>query len=127
AIIDDFKKRLSNPSPDYPKWLILIPDVAATAMASGLSEADFKQLLVEGSQHGVTLLLIGTYQDLVSNTYDTFVKLANQMVEQVFLGMRISDQNHTRYPYINNEPALRPNQGYILHPEGYELIQLLEL
>ncbi|HEM6099534.1 TPA: type VII secretion protein EssC [Streptococcus suis] len=127
AIIDDFKKRLSNPSPDYPKWLILIPDVAATAMASGLSEADFKQLLVEGSQHGVTLLLIGTYQDLVSNTYDTFVKLANQMVEQVFLGMRISDQNHTRYPYINNEPALRPNQGYILHPEGYEFIQLLEL
>ncbi|MDG3131462.1 type VII secretion protein EssC [Streptococcus suis] len=127
SIIDDFKKRLAEPNPNYPKWLILIPDLAATAMASGISEADFKELLIEGSQHGVTVLLIGTYQDLVSNTYDNYVKLANQMVEQVFLGMRISDQNHTRYPYINNEPSLRANQGYILHPEGYEFIQLLEI
>lgn len=127
VIIEDFKKRVEEPSDDYPKWLVLIPDLAATAMASGISEADFKQLLVEGSRHGVTVLLIGTYQDLVSNTYDHFVKLANQLVEQVFLGMRISDQNHTRYPYINNEPSLRPNQGYILHPEGYEFIQLLEI
>ncbi|MGT2743027.1 type VII secretion protein EssC [Streptococcus plurextorum] len=127
AIIEDFKKRVATPNPDYPKWLVLIPDLAATAMAAGISEADFRQLLDEGSQHGVTLLLMGTYQDLISNTYDSYVKLANQMVEQVFLGMRISDQNHTRYPYINNEPSLRPNQGYILHPEGYDFIQLLEV
>jgi len=127
AIIEDFKQGLDNPSPDYPKWLLLIPDVAATAMAAGMSEAQFKELLVEGSRHGVILLLIGSYQDLVSNTYDSFVKLVNQLVEQVFLGMRISDQSHTRYPYINNEPGLRPNQGYILHPEGYEFVQLLEI
>lgn len=127
AILDDFKKRIATPNPDYPKWLIIIPDVAATAMAAGVSEADFKQLLVEGSQHGVTVILIGTYQDLISNTYDNFVKLSVQLVEQVFLGVRISDQTHTRYPYMNNEPSLRPNQGYILHPEGYEFVQLLEI
>ncbi|HEL1550179.1 TPA: type VII secretion protein EssC [Streptococcus suis] len=127
TILEDLRKRVAEPNPDYPKWLIVIPDLAATVMAAGISESDLKLLLVEGSQHGVTVLLIGTYQDLVSNTYDSFVKLANQLVEQVFLGVRISDQNHTRYPYINNEPALRPNQGYILHPEGYEFIQLLEI
>lgn len=127
TIVDDFKERVAKPSEEYQKWLILIPDVAATATASGISEADFRQLLVEGSRYGVTLLLIGTYQDLVANTYDNFVKLTNQMVEQVFLGMRISDQDHTRYPYINNERSLRPNQGYILYPESYEFIQLLEI
>lgn len=41
--------------------------------------------------------------------------------------MRISDQSHTRYAYISNEPSLRPTQGYILYPEGYDFIQLLEI
>ena len=107
--------------------MILIPDLAATAMAAGVSELDFKQLLSEGAQYGVTLVFIGAYQDLVANNYDTFVKLANQLVDQVFLGVRISDQDHTRYPYIINEPALKPNQGYIIYPDRYESIQLLEI
>ena len=127
TILEDFKKRVAFPNQDYPKWLILIPDLAATAMAAGVSELDFKQLLSEGAQYGVTLLFIGAYQDLVANNYDTFVKLANQLVDQVFLGVRISDQDHTRYPYITNEPALKPNQGYILYPDRYESIQLLEI
>ena len=57
-------------------------------MAAGVSELDFKQLLSEGTQYGVTLLFIGAYQDLVANNYDNFVKLVNQLVEQVFLGVR---------------------------------------
>ncbi|SUN45466.1 FtsK/SpoIIIE family protein putative secretion system component EssC/YukA [Streptococcus equi subsp. equi] len=105
----------------------MIPDIAATALAAGISEEDFKQLVTEGSQYGVTLIFVGAYQDLVNNTYDNFVKLANQLIEQVFLGMRISDQSHTRYAYISNEPSLRPTQGYILYPEGYDFIQLLEI
>ena len=48
----------------------------------------------------MTLVFAGAYQDLVTNQYDNFVKLVNQLVEQVFLGVRISDQDHTRYPYI---------------------------
>ena len=127
TILEDFKKRVASPSQDYPKWLILIPDIAATAMAAGVSELDFKQLISEGAQYGVTLLFIGAYQDLVANNYDNFVKLVNQLVEQVFLGVRISDQDHTRYPYITNEPALKPNQGYILYPDHYESVQLLEI
>lgn len=125
-IIEDLNKRIEDPKPDYPKWLVIIPNIAATAMAGGISELDFKLLITEGSKHGVTPLFVGSYQDLVNNTYDDFVKLANQLVEQVFLGVRITDQNHTRYPYITNEPTLRPTQGYILHPEYYEFIQLME-
>ena len=127
TILEDFKKRVASPSQDYPKWLILIPDIAATAMAAGMNEADFKELLTEGPRYGVTLVFVGAYQDLVTNQYDNFVKLVNQLVEQVFLGVRISDQDHTRYPYITNEPALKPNQGYILYPDRYESIQLLEI
>ena len=127
TILEDFKKRVSTPSQDYPKWLILIPDIAATAMAAGMNEVDFKELLTEGSRYGVTLVFAGAYQDLVTNQYDNFVKLVNQLVEQVFLGVRISDQDHTRYPYIMNEPALKPDQGYILYPDRYEFVQLLEI
>ena len=127
TILEDFKKRVATPSQDYPKWLILIPDIAATAMAAGMNEVDFKELLTEGSRYGVTLVFAGAYQDLVTNQYDNFVKLVNQLVEQVFLGVRISDQDHTRYPYIMNEPALKPNQGYILYPDRYEFVQLLEI
>ena len=127
TILEDFRKRVASPDQDYPKWLILIPDIAATAMAAGMNEVDFKELLTEGPRYGVTLVFAGAYQDLVTNRYDNFVKLANQLVEQVFLGVRISDQDHTRYPYIMNEPALKPNQGHILYPDRYEFVQLLEI
>ncbi|MBF0818413.1 type VII secretion protein EssC [Streptococcus acidominimus] len=127
TIIDDLKDRIAKPQERYPNWLIIIPNIATTGMSAGLNEADMKLLLAEGAKHGVTALFVGSYQDLVNNSYDSYVKLMLQLVEQVFLGVRISDQNHTRYPYLNNEPALRPNQGYILHPEGYDFIQLLEL
>lgn len=127
TIIGDLQDRIANPQESYQKWLILIPDLASTGMSAGLSESDLKILLVEGPKYGVTPLFVGSYQDLVNNSYDSFVKLMLQLVEQVFLGVRISDQNHTRYPYINNEPALKPNQGYILYPEGYEFVQLLEI
>lgn len=127
TILQDLKERMSAPDVDYPKWLVIIPDIAATGMAAALSETEFSLLLSEGSRHGVTVILMGAYQDLVNNTYDNFVKQSQHLIEQVFLGVRISDQNHTRYPYISNEPALRPNQGYILYPEGYEFVQLIDV
>ncbi|MEY8462318.1 type VII secretion protein EssC [Streptococcus merionis] len=127
TIVEDLKKRMDAPNESYPSWLIIIPDIASTAMAAGISESDFKLLVSDGSRYGVTPVFIGNYQDLVTNTYDSFVKAANQLVEQVFLGMRISDQSHTRYPYLNNEPTVKPSQGYILYPEGYEFVQLLEV
>lgn len=126
TIIADLKERLTAPDKAYKQWLVLIPDLAATAVSAGLSEADMKLLLIEGAKHGVTPLFMGSYQDLVNNSYDNAVKLMLQLVDQVFLGVRISDQNHTRYPYINNEPSLKANQGYILHPDSYEMVQLLE-
>uniref|UniRef100_UPI0013EF2426 hypothetical protein n=1 Tax=Streptococcus ruminantium TaxID=1917441 RepID=UPI0013EF2426 len=127
TIIGDLQERVAKPQESYQNWLVLIPDIALTGMSAGLSEADLKLLLVEGPKCGVIPLFVGSYQDLVNNSYDSFVKLMLQLVEQVFLGVRISDQNHTRYPYINNEPSLKPNQGYILYPEGYEFVQLLEI
>ncbi|MBD5784376.1 hypothetical protein, partial [Francisella tularensis] len=29
TIIDDLKTRITNPTTDYPKWLVIIPDLAA--------------------------------------------------------------------------------------------------
>ncbi|MBF0780478.1 MULTISPECIES: type VII secretion protein EssC [unclassified Granulicatella] len=127
TIVEDLKKRLAHPHETYAKWLIVIPDIAHVARIAELSEEDFKLLVVEGPKYGVTPVFVGSYQDLVNNTYDTYVKLSLQLVEQVFLGVRISDQNHTRYPYMTNEPTLKQNQGYILKPEYYEFVQLLEL
>lgn len=127
TVIDDLKKRMLQPNEEYAKWLVLIPDVSHTARTAEVSEEDFKLLVLEGPKYGVTPAFIGSYQDLVNNTYDTYVKLGLQLIEQVFLGVRISDQNHTRYPYITNEPALKQSQGYILKPDHYEFIQLLEV
>lgn len=73
------------------------------------------------------LFFVGTVQELVNNTYDNYVKMIVHLVGQVFLGQRISDQNHTRYPYINNESSLKSNQGYLLYPDGYEIVQWLEV
>ena len=126
SIVEDFKKRISKPDLTYPKWNILIPDIAATAKSSSISDSDLKLLLSEGEQYGVTIHFVGSYQDLINNTYDTFVQIVKQMVSQVFIGMQINDQNHTRYPYISNERPVRPNQGYILYPDRYVFVQLLE-
>ncbi|WP_300785626.1 type VII secretion protein EssC [Streptococcus sp. 19428wC2_LYSM12] len=127
TIVEDLKDRVANPQVAYPNCLVLIPDIATAGMSACLSEVDMKLLLIDGARNGITLLFIGSYQDLVNNSYDSYVKLMLQLVEQVFLGVRISDQNHTRYPYMNNEPPLQPNQGYILYPERYEFVQLLEM
>lgn len=127
TILNDLKERMAKPQESYKKWIVLIPDLASTAMAAAISESDLKLLLVDGAKYGVLPIFVGHYQDLVNNSYDSYVKLMLQFVDQVFLGVRISDQDHTRYPYIMNEPSLKPNQGYILYPEGYELVQLMEI
>lgn len=126
-ILTDLTKRIDSPHDSYKKWLFIIPDLAAAAQAGNLSEADFKLLLSQGVKHGMVPLFIGSVQDLVNNTYNEHVKIMIQLVDQVFLGQRISDQNHTRYPYITNEPSLKSNQGYILYPDGYEFVQLMKV
>lgn len=127
TILGDLQKRMTDSGQSYAKWLLIIPDVAELARTSNLSESDFKLLISEGATYGVVLVFVGTVQDLVNNTYDNYVKMIVHLVGQVFLGQRISDQNHTRYPYINNEPYLKSNQGYLLCPDGYEFVQLLEV
>ena len=127
SILQDLKERISTPEKDYPGWLVIIPDIAATGMAASLSEADLFLLLSEGSQYGVTVFLVGSYQNLVNNTYDNYVRQSRHLINQVFLGMRISDQDHTRYPYITNEASVKAFEGYILRPEGYEFIQLINV
>lgn len=127
TIITNLKERINNPNQKYQLWLILIPDISAVVLNSVISEHDLRTLIIEGARHGITLAFVGNYQDLIGNSYDSSVKLINQLVEQVFIGMRISDQNHTRYPYIVNETMVKLNQGYILQPDHYQFIQLLEL
>ena len=114
TILEDSKKRMTVPGQSYAKRLVIIPDVAELDRTSNLSESDFKLLISEGATYGVVPVFVGTVQDLVNNTYDNYVKMIVHLVGQVFLGQRISDQNHTRYPYINNEPSLKSNQGYLL-------------
>lgn len=125
--LEDLKKRMTVPGQSYAKWLVIIPDVAELARTSNLSESDFKLLISEGATYGVVPIFVGTVQDLLNNTYDNYVKMIVHLVGQVFLGQRISDQNHTRYPYINNEPSLKSNQGYLLYLDSYEFVQLLEV
>ena len=127
TIIKDLKERINNKEVDYKKWLILIPEISPLVMSSGINEDDFKLLITEGYKYGVIPIFVGEYLDLVNNTFDTYVSIVRKFVNQVFLGIRISDQVHTRYPFINNEPLLKPNQGYILYPDKYELIQLMEI
>lgn len=127
TILKDLKERMASPDRPYQKWLVIIPDMAATGMAANMVESDVELLISEGGRYGVTALLVGSYQDLVNNTYDNYVKQSRHLIEQVFLGMRISDQDHTRYPYINNEPSLKAFEGYVLHPEGYTFVQLINL
>ena len=127
TIIKDLKERINSKEVDYKKWLILIPEISPLVMSSDINEDDFKLLVTEGYKYGVIPIFVGEYLDLVNNTFDTYVSIVRKFVNQVFLGIRISDQVHTRYPFINNEPALKPNQGYILYPDKYELIQLMEI
>ena len=127
TILKDLKERMASPEESYQKWLVIIPDMAATGMAANMVESDVELLVSEAGQYGVTAVLVGSYQDLVNNTYDNYVKQSRHLIEQVFLGMRISDQDHTRYPYINNEPSVKAFEGYVLHPEGYTFVQLVNV
>ena len=127
TIIKDLRDRINNKEVYYKKWLILIPEISQLVVSSGINEDDFKLLVTEGYKYGIIPIFVGEYLDLVNNTFDTYVSIVRKFVNQVFLGIRISDQVHTRYPFINNEPVLKPNQGYILYPDKYELIQLMEI
>ncbi len=42
------------------------------------------------------------------------------------MGVRISDQDHTKYPYVFNEAYLKANEGYILTPYKYDNVQVIE-
>ena len=42
------------------------------------------------------------------------------------MGVRISDQDHTKYPYIFNEAYLKANEGYTLTPYKYDNVQVIE-
>ena len=75
--------------------------------------------------YSLLILFIGYYQDLVSN-FDFLIKQIKPLVEQVYMGVRISDQDHTKYPYIFNEAYLRANEGYTLTPYKYDNVQVIE-
>ena len=124
TILEDLKKRIEEPKKDYPSWIIIIPDIVNFMSNAAIKEPDYKLLITEGAKYGVTLAFVGLYSDLVTS-YDSNVRLSKQLVEQVFIGMRISDQDHTRYPYISNEPYLKPVEGHILRAEGYEKVMIV--
>ncbi|MGX7112390.1 type VII secretion protein EssC [Gemella cuniculi] len=124
-IVFELKQRIENPREWYSNYLVIIPDIVSVYREARISEQDFKLLVKEGSKYGITLLFVGHYQDLVGN-YDMLVKQIKQLVEQVYIGIRITDQDHTRYPYIANEPYLKPNEGYILTPQTYDSVQIIE-
>ena len=124
TILEDLKKRIDEPDKDYPSQIVIIPDIVNFISNSAIKEEDYKLLITEGAKYGVRLAFVGLYSDLVTS-YDSNVRLSKQLVEQVFIGMRISDQDHTRYPYISNEPYLKPVEGHILRPEGYEKVMIV--
>ena len=91
-----------------------------------ITENQFKELLLEGPKYGITPVFVGNYKDLMTN-YSTLVTLHRQLATQVFMGMRISDQEYVRFPYISNEKSPRQNEGYIVDAEGYEFVQLMSI
>ena len=48
------------------------------------------------------------------------------MVEQVFLGMRITDQDYAKFPFISGEPPVKPVQGFMISQDTYKKVQILE-
>ena len=71
-------------------------------------------------------VFVGLFKDFMTN-FSTLVTLHRQLATQVFMGMRISDQEYVRFPYISNEKSPRPNEGYIVDAEGYEFVQLMSI
>ena len=124
-IIYDLKKRIDNPEGNYSKWIIVIPDIVSVFRSAGVLEQDFKLFVKEGGRYGITPVFIGYHQELIAS-YDSITKLTKQVVEQVYIGMRISDQDHTRYTFISNEPYTKVPEGFILERQNYYSVQIIE-
>ena len=124
-IIYDLKKRIDNPKGNYSKWIIVIPDIVSVFRSAGVLEQDFKLFVKEGGRYGITPVFIGYHQELIAS-YDSITKLTKQVVEQVYIGMRISDQDHTRYAFISNEPYTKVPEGFILERQNYYSVQIIE-
>ena len=119
------KKRIDNPKGNYSKWIIVIPDIVSVFRSAGVLEQDFKLFVKEGGKYGITPVFIGYHQELIAS-YDSITKLTKQVVEQVYIGMRISDQDHTRYTFISNEPYTKVPEGFILERQNYYSVQIIE-
>ena len=124
-ILDNLKERMTRPG-EYTQSLIIVPDIQILGQSLNITENQFKELLLEGPKYGITPVFVGNYKDLMTN-YSTLVTLHRQLATQVFMGMRISDQEYVRFPYISNEKSPRPNEGYIVDAEGYEFVQLMSI
>ena len=124
-LLTELEKRMSQAQEYSQKYLLIIPEIAAFSRDSRISEQNLKLLVKEGAKYGITVLFIGYYQDLVSN-FDFLIKQIKPLVEQVYMGVRISDQDHTKYPYVFNEAYLKANEGYILTPYKYDNVQVIE-
>lgn len=124
-ILDNLKERMTQPG-EYTQSLIIIPDIQILGQSLNITENQFKELLLEGPKYGITPVFVGDYKDLMTS-YSTLVTLHRQLTTQVFMGMRISDQEYVRFPYISNEKSPRPNEGYIVDAEGYEFVQLMSI
>ncbi len=87
TILEDFKETRCVSQTRIIKWCDFDTKLLTTAMLARDKMKVGTRNRTEGSRHGVTLVFAGAYQDLVTNQYDNFVKLVNQLVRQVFLGV----------------------------------------
>lgn len=124
SILSDLEERIKNPD-NYPNVFVIVSDVEMLAYDGQLTEEEFKKLLLEGPKYGITLIFVGLYKSLIGGYHD-FVKIHKQFATQVFMGMRITDQDYVRFPYISNEKTLKGYQGYKVTLEDYNEIQLIE-
>lgn len=124
-IFENLKERIANPG-DYKSSIIIIPDIQILGQSLNVTDAQFRELILEGPKYGVIPIFIGQYKDLISS-YSNLVTLHKQLTTQVFMGMRMTDQDYIRFPYISNEIVPNSNEGYVVSPEGYEFVQLLEI
>lgn len=125
AIFESLKERMTTPK-EYNLSLIIIPDIQVLGQSLQVSENQFRELILEGPKYGITPIFVGNYKDLITS-YSNLITLHKQLASQVFMGMRISDQDYIRFPYISNEKTPRANEGYIVNSEGYEFVQLMDV
>lgn len=126
GLVNDIRERKAKPDGEYRKWLIFIHDLERFTNASGITDEEFSFILTEGAKTGIVLLISGNAADLLTG-YNRTAKIARRIISQALVGMRISDQEFERFPYVARESYLKAMEAYIIKNQTYQKVRLIDV